>query len=63
MYRIIKKAGAERIGDDATLELRAVLEKTGAEIARQSVFLASHANRRTVRSSDIKLATRMVLKE
>jgi histone H3/H4 len=63
IYRIIKKMGAERIGDDAIVELRTVLERTGSDIAKQAISLAQHANRRTVRAIDIKLATKIILKE
>ena len=32
VYRIIKKTGAERVGDDAAEELRTVLEEFGVKI-------------------------------
>jgi histone H3/H4 len=62
MYRVIKKSGAERVGDDAADELRTILEEVAMRIARQAVDLSTHAGRKTIKSEDIRLAAKNILK-
>ena len=56
----IKKAGAKRIGDDAVEELQKSLEKTGIEISQKAIEYSNHAGRKTIKSSDIKLALKSI---
>lgn len=54
--RLLKNAGASRVSDEAKVELAAVLEDIGMDIAKESVKLAKHAGRKTVKASDVILA-------
>ncbi|MBW2970935.1 NFYB/HAP3 family transcription factor subunit [Candidatus Woesearchaeota archaeon] len=58
MEKIMKQAGAERVSDKAKLALKSVLEEIAEDIATDAVKLAMHAGRKTVKASDIKLATK-----
>ena len=58
MYRILKKAGAERVSDESADELRRVIEDIAENIAKNAVDMASHAKRKTVKAEDVKLASK-----
>jgi len=60
--RIIRRAGAERVGDDAVKALCKILEDVALDIAREAVELARHAGRKTVTADDINLAVKHVLR-
>ncbi len=51
--RIIREAGAERVSEEASLELVRCLEEYGAKISKRAVSLAKHAGRKTVKKEDI----------
>jgi len=55
--RIIRKAGAERVSEEAVEELRKAVEEAGEEIAKEAADLADHADRNTVSKEDIEMAT------
>lgn len=54
--RIVRKAGADRVAEDAGIELAKVLEEYGLELSREAISLAKHAKRATVKEEDIRLA-------
>ena len=56
--RLIRNAGAERVSEDASLELIRLLEKEAEKIAGKAVNLAKHAKRKTVTRADIEEATK-----
>ena len=56
--RLVRKAGAERVSENASEALADVLEDVAIDISQKAVQLAKHAGRKTVTSDDIKLASR-----
>ncbi|MEM2864934.1 MAG: NFYB/HAP3 family transcription factor subunit [Candidatus Bathyarchaeia archaeon] len=63
IHRLIEKAGASRVGDDAVEELKTVLEEVAVKISREALDLASHAGRKTVKAEDVRLAVRRILRD
>jgi DNA-binding protein len=62
MYRILKKSGAQRVSDESADELRRIIEEIALAIAKNAVEMSIHAGRKTVRSEDIKLASKQYTK-
>ena len=56
MHRICKKAGADRVGKSATMELAKILVEIGIKIAKEALDYMMHAGRRTIKAKDIKAA-------
>jgi histone H3/H4 len=54
--RILKRAGAKRVSEEAAKELANVVEQKLLEVAKEAVALAKHAGRKTVIDADIRLA-------
>lgn len=58
LKRILKKAGAERVSDDAVEALRDEVEDRAHGMAEKARDYANHANRKTVQKEDITAARR-----
>ena len=56
--RLLKNAGANRISDDAKIELANVLEDIRMDIAEEAVKLAKKKRKKTVKATDVALACR-----
>jgi len=61
MHRLMKRAGAERVGEDAASELSKALDTIGFKISKQAVEMAAHAGRKTVKASDVQISARQFL--
>lgn len=58
--RIMRNAGDERVSMDAIATMLDILEDICMDISKESVKLAKHANRKTVKKEDVKLATKRI---
>jgi histone H3/H4 len=58
MEKLLKKAGAPRVSEDAKSAMKEVLEDYGERVGQKAVRIAQHAGRKTVKEVDIKLAMR-----
>lgn len=56
MDDIIRKSGAERVGEDASMKLCEYLEDSGKEILFKAKVLSVHAGRKHITRDDIVLA-------
>ena len=54
--RLMKKSGAERVGDDAVEAMRDVLEERTRELTDEADKFAQHAGRKTVKKEDVLAA-------
>ena len=60
MRRIIEKTGKNRISEDASLELSAVLESLGKEIAEEAIRKAKQEELKTIKKKHIKKAAKEI---
>ncbi|HJJ33743.1 MAG TPA: histone family protein [Methanocorpusculum sp.] len=58
IVRIAKKAGADRVGEDAADAIVAKAEAYIAKIAKDAFELAKHAGRKTIKAEDVDLAVK-----
>jgi histone H3/H4 len=58
MDRLIRRAGNVRVSRGAALELSAVLESLGSEVAKEAMRMAKHRGAKTVTEADIKAAVK-----
>jgi histone H3/H4 len=58
--RILKKAGAKRVSQDALEEMAKVVEENIFKIATEASALARHAGRKTITDKDVRMARRKV---
>ncbi|MEM4336748.1 MAG: NFYB/HAP3 family transcription factor subunit [Candidatus Woesearchaeota archaeon] len=56
MEKLMRSAGADRVADKAKAALRDYLEDVANKISQNAMKYASHSGRKTIKSSDIKLA-------
>jgi len=59
MERLLKAAGAHRVAEDAKVALKTALEAYAAKIGENAVKYSAHAGRKTVKSEDVQLATKV----
>ena len=58
MEKLLKKCGASRVSEDAKEAMREVLQELAESIGNKAVTYAQHSGRKTVKSSDVKLAAK-----
>nr|P95669.3 RecName: Full=Archaeal histone HAN1 subunit A [Thermococcus zilligii]AAB53861.1 histone-like protein HAN1 A subunit [Thermococcus zilligii AN1] len=56
--RLIRKAGAERVSEDAAKALAEYLEEYAIEVGKKATEFARHAGRKTVKAEDVRLAVK-----
>ena len=58
MEKLMKKAGADRVSEDAKVTLKDVLEDHAIRLSEKAWQIAKHSGRKTIKSGDIKIASR-----
>ena len=54
--RLMRKAGASRVSEEAAVTMAEVLSDYGKELSQKASMFATHAGRKTIVSEDIELA-------
>lgn len=62
IHRLMEKAGAHRVGEDAVKELRILLEEIAVKVGREAWEIANYTGRKTVKAGDIRLASKRLLR-
>ena len=57
--RLLRRAGASRVSEDAKVALKIALESYAEKIGEGATKYAAHAGRKTVKAEDIQLATKV----
>ncbi|MFX0092521.1 MAG: histone, partial [Candidatus Hodarchaeota archaeon] len=55
--KLIRNAGAQRVSAEAIEAMNEILTKFGKDMAKYAVEIARHSGRKTVKESDVKLAS------
>jgi histone H3/H4 len=55
MERVLKRAGAKRVSENAKRALSEVITDIGVQIGEQAIKIARNCGRKTVLDSDIKM--------
>jgi histone H3/H4 len=58
--RLMKRAGAKRVSDEALEEMAKVLEDKLGEVAKEATLLAKHAGRKTILEEDVRIARKKI---
>ncbi len=56
--RIIKKAGANRVSQEAANELAKFVEEKMMQVFKEAMMLAKHAGRKTIVDEDVRMAAK-----
>lgn len=56
MEKLLKKAGAPRVSEDAKEALQEHLEEYAVGVGGKALTFAGHSGRKTVKASDVRLA-------